>query len=127
MAIVMFCDFPLVRVLAFILAEVQTVQLICYSHNAWMMKDVKLHLFDIISIGLDFFPQKERESEKEKQRKIIEKQNREMKKVVHRDIYVMYLEAEEKCRVIIQNANNEAAAIVYRAQLEAKEIKGKNK
>lgn len=117
-------DIPFIRVLAFVLAGIQSIQLLLYAYDAWLLKRAKLIIFSIFSFCNVYNEEDITEAEEniigdyydlisELEKDIADKRTK-----ANHDINVMYSNAEEKIRVMMQNANNEAAAITYRAEEE---------
>jgi restriction system protein len=132
-------DSPVMRAIAFIMAGLQSIQLVLYSSDAWLLKRVKLIVFSIFSIGRRY---DEEELTRIEEKYLSDAEDKysdaincldqiiEAKETIVRR---MQTAAEEECRVILQEANNKAAAIIYRAEEKVEqevnarisEIKGK--
>ena len=132
-------DSPVMRAIAFIMAGLQSIQLVLYSSDAWLLKRVKLIVFSIFSVGRRY---DEEELTRIEEKYLSDAEDKYSDAISCLDKIIeaketsvrrMQTAAKEECRVILQEANNKAAAIIYRAEEKAEqevnarisEIKGK--
>lgn len=126
-------DSPVMRAIAFIMACLQSIQLVLYSSDAWLLKRVKLIVFSVFSIGRRYdeelltrieeeyladVEEMYRDSVECIEKTICEQEsNIRLREMAANDaIRKMHNSAKEECRVILQEANNKAAAIIYKAE-----------
>lgn len=132
-------DSPVMRAIAFIMAGLQSIQLVLYSSDAWLLKRVKLIVFSIFSIGRRY---DEEELTRIEEKYLSDAEDKysdaincldQIIEAKETSVRRMQTAAKEECRVILQEANNKAAAIIYRAEEKVEqevnarisEIKGK--
>lgn len=132
-------DSPVMRAIAFIMAGLQSIQLVLYSSDAWLLKRVKLIVFSVFSIGRRY---DEEELTRIEEQYLSDAEDKysdaincldQIIEAKETSVRRMQTAAEEERRVILQEANNKAAAIIYRAEEKVEqevnarisEIKGK--
>lgn len=130
---------PIARTIAFVMAALQSIQLVLYSSDAWLLKRAKLIVFSIFSIGRrydeELLTRIEEEYLSDAEEKysdaiecldeLISEQecNIKLRDIEANDaVRKMHNQAKEECRVILQEANNKAAAIIYAAEEERKSV-----
>lgn len=115
-------DSPVMIAIAFIMAGLQSIQLVLYSSDAWLLKRVKLIVFSIFSIGMRY---DEEDLTRIEEKYLSDAEDKysdaincldQIIEAKETSVRRMQTAAKEECRVILQEANNKAAAIIYRAE-----------